>query len=99
MTRHNAFPDTIERARHYGAIARDSLGLFADCEEKRALDDLINFCINRAHRPLNFVLLALPYSNKNAHTLPAILEVSAIMISARLKMLHAIRPSKKSNGR
>ena len=49
MTKHNAFSDTIERARHYGAIARDSLGLFSEGEEKRALDNLINFCIDRAY--------------------------------------------------
>ena len=49
MTKHNAFSDTIERARHYGSIARDSLGLFNDGEEKRALDNLIDFCIDRAY--------------------------------------------------
>ena len=49
MTRHDALSDTVERARHYGAIARDSLGLFDDGDEKRALDDLIDFCIDRAY--------------------------------------------------
>ena len=28
MRRHRALDDTIERARHYGAIARDALALF-----------------------------------------------------------------------
>ena len=30
MRRHRALDDTIERARHYGAIARDALALFPD---------------------------------------------------------------------
>ena len=38
MTKHNALTDTVSRAQHYGAIARDSLGLFGNGEEKRALD-------------------------------------------------------------
>ena len=28
MRRHRALDDTIERARHYGAMARDALALF-----------------------------------------------------------------------
>ena len=28
MTKHRALEDTIERAQHYGAIARDALALF-----------------------------------------------------------------------
>lgn len=49
MTRHGALTDTIERARHYGAIARDALGIFADGEIKSAFHGLIDFCIRRAH--------------------------------------------------
>ncbi len=49
MKKHDALSDSIERARHYGAIARDALGIFKDCPEKRALIDLIDFCIQRAH--------------------------------------------------
>ena len=49
MSKHNALTDTVARAQHYGAIARDSLCLFGDGEEKRALDDLIDFCIHRAY--------------------------------------------------
>lgn len=49
MTKHDALSDSIERARHYGAIARDALGIFKDCPEKRALSGLIEFCIQRAH--------------------------------------------------
>ena len=48
MHRHGALEDAVERARHYGSIARDALGLFPDCPEKSALNDLIDFSIQRA---------------------------------------------------
>ena len=49
LTRHNALNDTVERARHYGAIARDALGIFPDGPEKAAFIELIEFCIERAY--------------------------------------------------
>jgi octaprenyl-diphosphate synthase len=49
MRRHGALEDTISRARHYGAMARDALGVFADGREKRALTDVVDFCIERGH--------------------------------------------------
>jgi len=49
MTKHESLADSIKRARHYGAIARDSLGIFADGPEKHAFDEIIEFCIERAH--------------------------------------------------
>ena len=49
MNKYDALTDTIERSRHYGAIARDALGLFPDSEIKRALRGLIDFCIDRAY--------------------------------------------------
>jgi octaprenyl-diphosphate synthase len=49
LNRHNALTDTIERARHYGAIARDALGVFPESDIKTALIDTIDFCIERAH--------------------------------------------------
>ena len=49
MKRHGSLRDTVDRARHYGAIARDALGVFADSPEKRVLADLITFAINRAY--------------------------------------------------
>ncbi|HEY9079583.1 polyprenyl synthetase family protein [Magnetovibrio sp.] len=49
MQKHNALTDTIERARHYGAIARDALGLFPESDIKTALLDVIDFCIERAY--------------------------------------------------
>ncbi len=49
MRRHRAIEDTIERARHYGAIARDALALFPKSAMKQALLDTVDFCIERAH--------------------------------------------------
>ena len=49
MNEHGALADTVERARHYGAIARDAMGIFEDSPEKAALTDAIDFCINRAY--------------------------------------------------
>jgi len=48
LDRHGALRDTVARARHYGAIARDALGIFAETAEKRALIDVVDFCIERA---------------------------------------------------
>jgi octaprenyl-diphosphate synthase len=49
LERHGALRDTIARAGHYGAIARDALGIFPDGAEKRALLEAIDFAIMRAH--------------------------------------------------
>lgn len=49
LQRHRAIEDTVERARHYGAIARDALGLFPDNAAKRALLATIDFTIERAY--------------------------------------------------
>ena len=49
LSRHRALEDTIERARHYGAIAKDALALFPDGEGKRAMLEVVDFCVARAH--------------------------------------------------
>ncbi len=49
MEKHQALEDSVERARHYGAIAHDALGIFADSPHKKAFNDLIDFCIERAY--------------------------------------------------
>ncbi|WP_298358798.1 polyprenyl synthetase family protein [Rhodoblastus sp.] len=49
MKKHRALEDTVERARHYGAMARDALGIFSDSPWKKALLDAVDFCIARAH--------------------------------------------------
>jgi len=47
MKRHTALNDTMERARHYGAIARDALAIFPDGDAKAALLEAIEFCVDR----------------------------------------------------
>ena len=49
LEKHGALADTVERARHYGAKARDALGFFPAGEEQQALVDVVDFCIERAH--------------------------------------------------
>ncbi len=44
-----ALADSVERARHYGAIARDALGIFPESVAKDALLEVIDFCIDRAY--------------------------------------------------
>jgi octaprenyl-diphosphate synthase len=47
LRRHNTLRDSIDRARHYGAIARDALGLFNDHPIKQALLDIVDFTVER----------------------------------------------------
>jgi octaprenyl-diphosphate synthase len=49
IERHDALSDTLERARHYGAMARDALGLFPSTPLKSALLEAVDFAIDRAH--------------------------------------------------
>jgi octaprenyl-diphosphate synthase len=49
MRKHRALEDTVERAKHYGAMARDALEIFPASPWKEALGDVVDFCIARAH--------------------------------------------------
>jgi octaprenyl-diphosphate synthase len=49
MKKHSAIEATLERARHYGSIARDALAIFRPDLHTRALSDVIGFCIERAN--------------------------------------------------
>ncbi|QIG49234.1 polyprenyl synthetase family protein [Nordella sp. HKS 07] len=49
VERHNAIADTVERARHYGDIARDALAIFPDSDYKSALSEAVDFCVARAY--------------------------------------------------
>ena len=49
MKKHRALEDTIERARHYGAMARDALELFPSSPWKHALLGAVEFAVQRAH--------------------------------------------------
>jgi octaprenyl-diphosphate synthase len=48
LAHHRALEDTIERARHYGAIAKDALALFPEGQSKQALVEVVDFCVARA---------------------------------------------------
>jgi octaprenyl-diphosphate synthase len=49
VQKHAALDDTMARARHYGAMARDALGLFGDGPVKHALLDVVGFVTGRTH--------------------------------------------------
>jgi octaprenyl-diphosphate synthase len=48
MEKHRAFADTVNRARAYGDAALEALTQFEDNRERRALADIVEFCISRA---------------------------------------------------
>jgi octaprenyl-diphosphate synthase len=49
MTRNRALEDTIKRAQHYGAMAKDALALFPASPMKAALTETVEFCIARSN--------------------------------------------------
>ncbi len=49
MKCHAALDDTINRARHYAAMAKDALAIFPDCAFRSALIDLADFCVSRSY--------------------------------------------------
>jgi len=49
MKRHKAIEATFERARSFGAVARDALAIFPDRGEKAAMEQVIDFCVHRTH--------------------------------------------------
>ena len=49
MAKHRALEDTVQRARHYGAIAKDALALFPASPMKEALEEAVEFCIARSN--------------------------------------------------
>ena len=49
MTKHRAIEDTIKRAQHYGAIAKDALALFPTSPMKQALEEAVEFCTARTY--------------------------------------------------
>ncbi|MFC4626011.1 polyprenyl synthetase family protein [Daeguia caeni] len=49
MVRHGAIADTVQRARHFGEIARDALAPLKASAEKDALIEVIDFCISRVN--------------------------------------------------
>ena len=48
LAKHHAIEDTLGRARHYGAMAKDALALAPDSAVKQALEEAVDFSIARA---------------------------------------------------
>ena len=53
--KHRALQDTVERAKHYGAIARDAMGIFEDCHDVH--DEAGRLCIS---------IVSFPYINQSS---------------------------------
>ena len=49
MKNHRAIKDTIDRARHYGALAKAALHTFPESAWKNALLEVVDFCVARGH--------------------------------------------------
>jgi octaprenyl-diphosphate synthase len=49
MTKYDALADSKARARHYGQMAKAALAIFPESPAKRALIEVVAFCIERAH--------------------------------------------------
>ena len=49
MRQHGTLDATLERAREYGAAARRALAAFRDGPERKALDEVIDFCLARGY--------------------------------------------------
>lgn len=49
LQKHGTLTATVERARHYGEMAKDALAIFNDNDAKTALLDIVDFCIERAY--------------------------------------------------
>jgi octaprenyl-diphosphate synthase len=49
MDRHGALDDSLDRARAYGNDAIDSLAVFEDSPYRRAMIEVVEFCIERAY--------------------------------------------------
>jgi len=49
MKIHRALEDTIDRARHYGALAKQALHTFPESAWKTALLEVVDFCVARGH--------------------------------------------------
>ncbi len=49
MTKHRAIEATIQRAQHYGSMAKDALALFPESRLKQALEEAVEFCTARTY--------------------------------------------------
>ncbi|NQX80064.1 MAG: polyprenyl synthetase family protein [Hyphomicrobiaceae bacterium] len=48
VDRHKTIDSSLERARFYGSVARNAMATFSDNKIKKAMIDVVDFCIERA---------------------------------------------------
>lgn len=46
--KHRSLEDTVERARHYGTMAKDALGIFPASPLRAAMIEVVDFCVVRS---------------------------------------------------
>ncbi len=49
LQKYGTLSATVDRARHYGDIAKDALAIFEDNKAKSAMLEIVDFCIDRAY--------------------------------------------------
>ncbi len=49
LEKHRCLADAVQRARHYGAIARDALGIFPEGPVKSVMLGIVDFSVERAY--------------------------------------------------
>ncbi len=49
MQKHGSINATVERARYYGTKAKDDLAIFSNGKHRDVLENIVDFCINRAY--------------------------------------------------
>ncbi|WP_262694911.1 polyprenyl synthetase family protein [Kordiimonas aquimaris] len=49
LNSHGTLAATLDRARHYGEMAKDALAIFNDNPAKKAMLDIVDFCIARGY--------------------------------------------------
>lgn len=49
LQKYGTLSATVDRARHYGEMAKDALAIFDDNSAKTAMVDIVDFCIDRAY--------------------------------------------------
>lgn len=49
LQKYGTLTATVDRARHYGEMAKDALAIFTDNDAKNAMLDIVDFCVERAY--------------------------------------------------
>jgi octaprenyl-diphosphate synthase len=49
IKKYNALDSTFKRAEYFVNVSYDALGMFENCEEKKVLQNLTSFSLNRSY--------------------------------------------------